>query len=102
MSEADIVERVAQAISPALVDPNHGDWPYWCRLARVAIRAMRVPTDAMVEEGFREIKPDNLPADRGDARAAWQAMIRAALDPRRPFTRADYDAAPVDGTRYKG
>lgn len=81
-----MVERVARALcddtmkrwrSPVFMKSE--PWKEFIPAARGAIEAMRVPTEAMLEAGFHEIKPDGLPADKGDAAACFAVMIDAAL-----------------------
>lgn len=86
---SEMVERVARALCEAIGFPADGNvldgdqikigWHTQIPKARAAIEALRLPTDAMVGAGHAEIKPDNLPADAGDARQCWRAMIDAAL-----------------------
>ena len=47
-------------------------------LARIAIAAMREPTEAMIEARYDQEPPDQ-PIDKHSAVAVWQAMIDAAL-----------------------
>lgn len=46
---------------------------------RAALAALAKPSAEMVRAGRAEIKPDNLPADDGDARQCWRAMMRKVL-----------------------
>lgn len=79
MSDASMIERVALAL---LADEHGPDlqpndvpnlWPAFVQQARVAIAAMRKPTEDMVSAG--------LDADVGhySATGVWEAMIDAAL-----------------------
>lgn len=79
MSEMSKVEEVARAIFDAMDIADGLDGTVARKYAVAAIEAMRKPTEAMVEAGFHEIKPDGLPADKGDAAACFAAMLDAAL-----------------------
>lgn len=70
MAENDMVERVARAIEDRL---RGKDFLSYEEAARAAIEAMREPTDAMADDGYRAIKHG--------ADAVWRAMIDAALNP---------------------
>lgn len=84
-----MIERVAKAIYEADVSPARVRWENripdghidntFMAMAVAAIEALREPTEAMSEAGFHEIKPDGLPADKGDAAACFTVMIDAAL-----------------------
>lgn len=49
------------------------------RQLRAALAELAKPSAEMVRAGRAEIKPDNLPADDGDARQCWRAMMRKVL-----------------------
>jgi len=85
------VERVARALCP--IDPDsttqlivHDKWyragtPHWqswIAEARVAIAAMREPTEAMVKEACNV----SIEMSANQAHLAWQAMIDDALKER--------------------
>jgi len=84
----EMIERVALAIwqaremqfpertrrmRPDEIDKTTGAWGSAVELARAAVEAMREPTDAMADDGYRALA-------RG-ADAVWQAMIDKALAP---------------------
>lgn len=82
----EMVDRVAQALYETpryrgqLLDQAWRPWSdvgendraLWYALARIAITAMREPTEAMVVAGVHH---ENM----GDMTGRWQAMINAAL-----------------------
>jgi hypothetical protein len=91
----EMVERVIAAVMADLKDqlggkkmhdPNAPTWTDWSadgnsidveRCVRAAIAAMREPTDAMEDAGFREIGE---PVREENAAAVWRAMIDEALE----------------------
>lgn len=74
---SEMVERVAKAIAskqPPLSDrvlSMHAEQALF-EMARAAIEAMRVPTEAMIEEAWADARAE-------DAAAVWKAMIDEAL-----------------------
>lgn len=70
MSETSMVERVANAIDAAMPSDANFDPVV---VARVAISALREPTEAMVEAGW------NAGSGQGCI-LEWQAMIDKALE----------------------
>lgn len=66
------IEEVARAIAGQFAQ-SADLWEDFVDTAHVAIKAMREPTEAMVDAGA-EYAPG-----AGDARDAWHAMIDAAL-----------------------
>lgn len=76
---SEMVERVARAIQATRgprenwdrVTPATRD--LWMADARAAIEAMREPTEAMTDAGWRRIE------ERDDAAENWRMMIDAAL-----------------------
>jgi len=94
----DVVERVARALVNAHAPDNSqtlrevldwfdNEWPLSCDFnelalaaARAAIKAMREPTEEMMDAGWEA--PSNVDCAgplSADMRAPWQAMIDAAL-----------------------
>jgi hypothetical protein len=81
---SEMVNKVARAIAdaagsdfdrlPATHGPGHGLRNMYMNMARAAIEAMRLPTNAMYAAANDEFVP---PAD---AAACWLAMIDAALE----------------------
>lgn len=72
------IEDVARAIID-VGDPVSRDLDEWARdCARAAIKAMRVPTDAMIVAGQEKYFLSE--RDPGDVEADWEAMITAALE----------------------
>ena len=72
----DMVAKVARAIGDHLygyVDAadTPATWAKSIAVARLAIQALRDPTEPMMEAAFKEC--------RNNGRVAWQAMIDAAL-----------------------
>ncbi len=76
---SEMVERVARAMCMAdgeIPDfPSHTTnepfWTYYCDMARVAIEAMREPTEAMRAAGYIVTVDDETDV--------WQTMIDASL-----------------------
>lgn len=74
---SEMVERVARAMFEA---DRGGSWDdvrenskaMWRSFARAAIEAMREPTEAMINVGWRSMNDERLP---------WEVMIDAALKP---------------------
>ena len=84
---SEMVERIAKAMfqhaNPHL-DPDFilagntdPDWKIFEWHARVAIAAMREPTEDMIESGF--IKPPQWDHDSATVLDVWQCMIDEAL-----------------------
>lgn len=83
----DMVERVAEAIWNSQQPP--GAPPYHhlnnmekfqiSLIARDCIKAMREPTEVMMEAGYKA-KEGATPADGSPAPFIWRAMIDAALE----------------------
>ena len=71
---SEMIERVAKAIDESSQPPGCADYSILMKNAAVAaIKAMREPTDAMVDAG-------DMWADApGYSAKAWRAMIDAAL-----------------------
>jgi hypothetical protein len=82
---SEMVERVARAMFDQEW-AGHKDWAqadaedraYWVGCARVAVEAMRVPTEAMKDRGFQFTADPCWPDDVG---RAWAAMVDRALEP---------------------
>jgi hypothetical protein len=90
-----MVERVARALclttfsdpdALILVDPDGPDrsfvplWKEYVPEARIAIKAMRAPTEAMIDAGHENvIAPAYVDATMCDPETVWAAMIDAAL-----------------------
>ena len=91
---SEMIERVAKAIYEE-DDPWHKAWPWpnlnesqgspepYRRIAAAAIRAMRDPSDAILDVMHDRIQilvdPAKRTADIQNNRDLWQAMIDAAL-----------------------
>lgn len=73
----EMIERARIAVDEAMGGHDEFDDDDHRRIAQAVIKAMRVPTDAMVEAACT---PYRLTVrDPGDVEADWQAMIDAAL-----------------------
>ena len=82
-----MIERVARAICRANCTPDmsaedidcqeENAWDMWVPEARAAIEAMREPTEEMLYCGDAQIS--DWDRTHEDVRAAWHAMIDAAL-----------------------
>lgn len=74
-----MIKQVAAAIAPEV--RRYADWVGISDeeiedIARIAIQAMRAPTEALVQAGMNV---GAIPACHGEVTAHWQAMIDAAL-----------------------
>ncbi len=80
-----MVELVARAMAEAEGDGWNRIWPHWMARARVAIGAMREPTEAMIRVGepvvydCYSLEPGE-GLDENPAVPTWEAMIDAALE----------------------
>lgn len=79
---SEMVERVAAAMR-AVAEYEDANWgeparniENWPEIARAAIEALKVPTDAMIEAGDNATTLDSLP---DVFLAQWQAALDAAL-----------------------
>ena len=83
-----MIERVARALWEVSAEPEHGDsweavsasvWGDNLRQhARAVIKAMREPSEAMVDQGYEPIRFTEV-AGHLDAKRCYQAFIDAAL-----------------------
>lgn len=74
----EMIERVARAIAN---DPTGDQWKLWQTAARDAIKAMREPTDRMIESSYTATQLDDqwhIEDDQHFAKA-FNAAIDAAL-----------------------
>jgi hypothetical protein len=76
MTEETMMDRVGWAIAREGSRIDVGETPYHLRVARAAIEAMRVPTEAMLDAG-----EDSLVDERQSIGYGWESMIDAALKP---------------------
>jgi hypothetical protein len=67
---SEMVERVARELAVAA---DHANWEEFVPDARMAIRAMREPTEKMLKEGNRST------TDGRGAEESWPTMIDEAL-----------------------
>lgn len=73
---SEMIDRVALAIVDVVL--SHHD-PEPEVLARAAIKAMREPTEKMVEEGLNVLDIECINRGQPDLDDAWRAMIDIAL-----------------------
>lgn len=80
---SEMVERVARAICGDPNDDGRNVLEVHRQRARLAIAAMREPTEAMVEAGVRLGCPEGGGGDitASEATDTWQKMIDEALKP---------------------
>lgn len=78
VKDGEMVERVEEAIREALVSApsrDHDPVAHSTFIARAVLQAMREPTEAMLDAGWRVIGPmEGVAPD-----SIWQAMIDEAL-----------------------
>lgn len=76
---SEMIERVARAMRDA--DYRHGVlWEEYKPLARAAIKAMREPTEAMVEAGINALCDCEAPVPISGRREVVTAIYRAKID----------------------
>ena len=88
---SEMIERVARVLNKEVFDPevlrSYGDlWTYKARdqvleKARAAIKAMREPTDAMINAGISAWLDENTPSlgDEAVIRLIFEVMMNEAL-----------------------
>lgn len=81
---SEMVMKVASAIHANDLNPLESMPKRYQDMARAAIKAMREPTEAMVDQGYSYFDEDALvarrpPTGRGRLFFAWQAMIDSAI-----------------------
>ena len=75
-----LVEKMARAIADHMCCDPEKDWPLFELTALAALKAMREPSEAMVDAGYASPGWDDTGcSDRGDASNCFTAMIDAAI-----------------------
>lgn len=73
----NMIEKVARAL--AAIQETEDQWEYYITSARVAIKAMREPSDEMLNEGFRGAWKNEDGGASFYVKPCWIYMIDEAL-----------------------